>query len=307
MHKLEQIFATAEGEQAFNDQLHALFETGDLDAAEALLAAELVGMDGELAGICRGLSRARVMLSGWEDLAEHVRIHEGEPVTGVTMAIANELDLAFEKGETHEPYVMLGIYTDEAFAFSAASPADLLAQCRAEAGPAWAGLEEDVELYLEIEGLGRLNTALLFHKQRHFFRDDNPERAPLRYVEYVVGCWWRALRFQQAVAAEYAAQGLPGSIPVVAGMVDMRPELVAVHAAGGQAAFVPRPVQAETDVADMSAAAFIKRLPQEEVEELTGASLRRRFATSPTGEGQVGAKRGLLGRLFGRKELEEVA
>src|SRR5690606_28788585 len=117
-----------------------------------------------------------------------IRMHEGEPVSGVTLAIANELDLAFEKGRLHDPYVMLGLYTDEAFAFSAAAPAALLAECEAEQGPAWAGHDEDIELYLAIEGLAPLNTALLFHKQRHFFRDEAAPQAPLRYVEYVVGC-----------------------------------------------------------------------------------------------------------------------
>src|SRR6478609_9539732 len=229
MHRLQDLFATAEGEQDFNNQLRALFEATDLDAAEALLTAELATMNSEIAMLCSELTREAVVLTGWEHLVEAIELHEGDPVTGVTMAIANELDLAFEKGKLHEPYVTIGLHTDEAYAFSTATAADLLAECKVPDGAAWAGREEDIELYLEAEGFGPLNTALLFHKQRHFFRDDNPPSAPMRYVDYVVGCWWRALRFQQAVAAEYARLGLPGAIPVIAGMIEMRPELAAVH------------------------------------------------------------------------------
>lgn len=307
MHDLQTLFATAEAERTFEEHFHALFAAGDLDAAEALLVDATAMVDGEIARLCRELRREDVVLTGWEDLVAAIEQHEGEPITGVALAIANELDLAFEKGQMHEPYVMLGLYTDEAFAFSAATAEQLVAECRGEL-PAWAGYDEDVELYLGVEGLGPLNTALLFHKQRHFFRDDNPAQAPLRYVDYVLGCWWRALRFQQAVAAEYARCALPGAVPVIAGMVGMRPEAVAVHTPAAPEAAERRAGTAE--MGEISAADFIQRKPIEEVEELTGASLRRRFAVSePEPEPEEAAEKpGLLGRLFGRgRGLQEAA
>jgi len=307
MHRLQDLFATAEGEQDFNNQLRALFEATDLDAAEALLTAELATMNSEIAMLCSELTREAVVLTGWEHLVEAIELHEGDPVTGVTMAIANALDLAFEKGKLHEPYVTIGLHTDEAYAFSTATAADLLAECKSPEGAAWAGCEEDFELYLEAEGFGPLNTALLFHKQRHFFRDDNPPSAPMRYVDYVIGCWWRALRFQQAVAAEYARLGLPGAIPVVAGMIEMRPELAAVHFADAPVEPVAR--RAETaEMAEISAADFIQRKPSEEEQELTGTSLRRRFAESEPETVEAPAKKGFLARLFNRSQpLDEAA
>jgi hypothetical protein len=305
MHDLQTLFATAEAERTFEEHFHRLFAAGDLDGAETLLADATAMVDGEIARLCRELRREDVALTGWDELAEGIAQHEGEPVAAVTLAIANELDLAFEKGQLHEPYVMLGLYTDEAFAFSAATAEQLLAECRAEI-PAWAGYDEDVELYLGVEGLGPLNTALLFHKQRHFFRDDNPAQAPLRYVDYVLGCWWRALRFQQAVATEYARRPLPGAIPAIAGMVEMRPEVVAIHTAAAPAAAERR--AGATEMGEMSAADFIQRKPLEEVEELTGAGLRRRFAGSAAEIEEAAEKPGLLGRLFGRaKGLQEAA
>jgi len=307
MHRLQELFATGEGEQGFNQQLHALFEATQLDTAEALLAAELETMDSEMARLCRELSRDAVVLIGWEHLVEAIELHEGDPVTGVTLAIANELDLAFEKGKLHEPYVTIGLHTDEAYAFSAATPADLIAECKAAEGAAWAGREEDIELYLEATGFGPLNTALLFHKQRHFFRDDAPAEAPMRYVDYVIGCWWRALRFQQAVAAEYARLGLPGAIPVVAGMVDMRPELASVHTSAAPAASAARRAEA-VEMGEISAADFIQRKPLEEEEELSGTGLRRRFAGSEPEVEEVPEKQGLLRRLFRRgRPLDEAA
>lgn len=302
MHRLQEAFATEEGEKAFTDQLRAMFEAGDLEGAEALLTAELRTMDTDIARMCLDLPCEAVVLSGWEDLAEMITAHEGEPVTGATLAIANEQDLAFEKGKLHEPYVMMGLYTDEAYPFSIATPAQLISQCKAEEGPAWAGLDEDVELYLEIEGFGPLNTALIFHKQRHFFRDDNPDRAPMRYVDYVVGCWWRALRFQQAVATQYAGHGLPGGIQVVAGMVEMRPEAICVHSSGVRAAPVERRVEAPA-MAGLSDGDFIQRRPvevEEEAKEFTGSDLRRRIAASAEEEEPAEERKGLLARLFGR-------
>jgi hypothetical protein len=308
MHRLQELFATAEGEQQFNDRLHALVETTDLDAAEALLAAELETMDSEMAQLCRELSRESVVLTGWEHLVEAIELHEGEPVTGVTLAIANALDLAFEKGRVHEPYVTIGLHTDEAYAFSTASAADLIAECKAPAGAAWAGREEDIELYLDAAGFGPLNTALLFHKQRHFFRDDNPAEAPMRYVDYVIGCWWRALRFQQAVASEYARLGLPGAIPVVAGMVDMRPELACVHLSDSPVAAAVAPRAETVEMAEISAADFIQRKAVEEEEELTGTGLRRRFAASEPEQEETPEKKGFLSRLFRRAQpLDEAA
>jgi hypothetical protein len=306
MHRLQELFATAEGEHDFNRQLHALFEATDLDGAEALLAAEIETMDSEIAQMCRDLRREAVVLTGWEHLIEAIELHEGDPITGVTLAIANALDLVFEKGRLHEPYVTIGLHTDDAYPFSTATPAALIAECNAAQGAAWGGREEDIELYLEAEGFGPLNTALLYHKQRHFFRDDNPPSAPMRYVDYVIGCWWRALRFQQAVAAEYARLGLPRAIPVVAGMVEMRPELASVHVADAPvAASLPRAETAE--MAEISAADFIQRKPLAEESEPTGTALRRRFAGSEPELVEVAEKRGLLRRLFQRTRPLEVA
>lgn len=304
MHRLQDLFATAEGEHGFNEHLQALFEANEFDAAEALLAAELATMDTGIARLCRELSRDAVVLTGWEHLVEAIELHEGEPVTGVTLAIANALDLVFAEGKLHEPYVTIGLHTDEAYAFSSATSADMIAECKSPEGAAWAGREEDVELYLEAAGFGPLNTALLVHEERHFFRDDNPAEAPMAYVDYVIGCWWRALRFQQAVAAEYARLGLPGAIPVVAGMVDMRPELASVHLSDVPVSDAPVAAaehRAEpVEMGEISAADFIQRKPPEEEEEPTGTSLRRRFAGSEPEEAPVPEKTGLFRRLFRR-------
>lgn len=317
-HSLQTTFASAEGEEAWCADLRALFEAGQLDRAEAVLQTALEGLEGDMAAACRNASRAAVVLTGWPELIEAITLHEGDPVTGVTLAVSNELDLAFEKGQLHHPYLMLGIYTDEGYAFTRASRADLLAQCHSEC-PEWAGHDEDIEVYLDIEGLDALNTLLLHHKQRFFIRDGDPDQAPLRYVEFVLGCWWRALRFHQAVATEYALHGLPGMVPVVSGMVEMRPEVVAVHgrpeagavpSAPAPVAAAPEPVrelvmaeaEAEAPVREMAFASldFIPRKVVEEVKEFTGSDLRRRLTENAPAPEVEEKKPGFFARLFGR-------
>ncbi len=306
MHDLQQLFAAAEREEAWEAQLRAHFDAGDLGAVAEILEPALAALDSDVGRLALDTRPEGVVLSGWEELAESIAMHEGEPVTGVTLAIANEADRVFEKGQVHHPYMMLGIYSDEPYRFSGAGAEELLAQCREEV-PAWAGYDEDIEVYLDIEGLDQLNTTLLHHKQRHFFRDGDPEKAPLRYVEYVLGCWWRAMLFHQAVATESAIHGLPGGIPVITGMVEMRPEIVMIHGLGARSLAPER--EAETaSMIEVFAADFINRKPVEEIKELTGLDLRRRVVEAETdaeaetaGEVTVKEKSGLLARLFGRR------
>jgi len=303
MHELQKIFATEEGEAAWTQDMHALFGAGAFDEAEALLAEALTALDTELAWICLELPREGVVLSGWEEMGEAIAMHEGDPVTGVTMAIANEADRAFEKGQLHHPYVLLGIYTDEAYPFSSAVHWEMLDECHAEM-PAWAGREEDIEVHMDIDGLDGLNTRLVHHKQRHFFREGEPVAAPLRYVEFVLGCWWRALRWHQAVATECAIRGLPRAVPVVAGMVDLRPEVVAIHDTGRGAPRLTLVGGSDTvgSIAESFGEGFIQRKPAEE-EQVTAAptvaDLRRRALED--GELLDKPQRGLWARIFGRR------
>lgn len=307
MHHLQQLFATAEGEATWTAQMHDLFAAGDLDAAEAVLRGALLGLESDLAAQCLALRRDDVVLSGWEELDDAVALHEGGPITGVTIAIANEYDRVFEKGAQHHPFVMLGIYTDEGFAFSRAAPEAILAELGKDY-PDWSGHEEDIEVHLDIEGLDALNTALLHHKQRHFFRDGAPQQAPWRYVEYVLGCWWRALRWHQAVARECAEIGLPGAVPVVCGMVEMRPDVLVLHRADGAAGDRPRTAAAAlpADVGGASEAGFGEgfirrgRLPVEDAPP-TGLELRRRAVAATAAAAEPApARPRLLARLFGR-------
>ncbi len=297
MHELQNRFLDADGEAKWEAELRGLFESHRLDEVHDILAAALAELDSDFGRLCLAAMPETVSIAGWPELVEAIQDHEGEAITGVTLAIANEADRVFEKGQLHHPSMMLGLYTDEGFVFSDASREDLIAQTSAEDGPEWAGYDEDIEVHLDIDGLDRLNTALLHHKQRHYFREPGATEAPLRYVEYVLGCWWRALLFQQAVASECAIHGLPGGIPVVAGLVDMRPEIVAVHGIGARTPDAQRQVPAK-ECAPMLAADFIQLRTSEEVAELTGSDLRRRVAE--TGQVPEEPKRGLLARVFGR-------
>lgn len=299
MHELQTQFATAEGESDWTGAMHALFHAGDLDEAQRQLTLHLETLETELATRCLIDDPARVRITGWDELREAIELHEGESITGVTLAIANEADRAFEKGQVHHPYMMLGLYNDEPFAFSRADTATLVEQTLAEDGPAWAGYDEDIEVFLECEGMSAINTALVHHKERHFFRDNAPQHAPRRYVEYVLACWWRALLFHRAVETICQKQPLPNGVPVLAGMVDMKPDVVAVHGMGTGARQVAPTESEGPQMAEMLPANMITRREiVEEKEPPSGTDLRRRIAE--TGQEDEPEKKGLMARIFGR-------
>ncbi len=306
MHRLQEVFATAQGERAFEESLHALFAASDFDAAEAILAEELATLDSPVAEMCRSLSLNSVEVSGLDDVVDCIADMEGEPVSTALIVAANMPDLAFEKGNTHEPFLTAGLFTDEAYGFTNTPAAEIIAECANEEGPAWAGKEEDIELYLEIEGFGPLNTALLFHKQRHFFRDDNPAQAPLRYVEYVVGCWWRALRIQQAIAVAVKRDLHPLGLQAVVAVEDMRPEFACVLAAHDAEQTAER--RAAPEAASIEPDNFIQRKVVEEEKEMTGADLRRMVAENASEESEEETKGpGFFSRLFRRGRAADKA
>ncbi|MBN8500674.1 MAG: hypothetical protein J0M19_05940 [Sphingomonadales bacterium] len=314
MHVLQTTFATAAGEAAWEESLRTLFEQRELAAAERILRSALIASGGEMMQLCRAASLSRVEILGWEELAEAVSAQEGDPITGATVAMGNDADLAFEKGAQHRPFMMLGLYTDAAWNWSAAEAEGALEQCRAES-PAWAGADEDIEAFLEIEGLDALNTALIHHKQRHFIREaDEAAPAPLRYVDFVLGCWWRALRFHQAVAVQLDRHGLGGTIPVISGLIEMRPEVVSVHWPVVRSAPAARPATGADDAAEadgedaampvLSRFNLIQRgrlvIDQEE-DSPTGSLLRRRFENAEADAiDAVADSPGLMRRLLGR-------
>ncbi|HSG33405.1 MAG TPA: hypothetical protein VLA37_02640 [Sphingomonadaceae bacterium] len=291
-HQMQTMFATAEGEERFVDKVRRQIEGGYLDSAEVMLMSELAALNRDLAHQCMELKRSDVRLEGWPELLDALAQFEGEDITGIAIGMGNELDLAFEKGQLHVPYITLGIYSDGGYAFSGASRKDLLDQLAGDV-PAWAGHEEDIEVYMEVTGLEALNTALIHHKQRHFLRDRRTAEAPEGYVEYVLACWLRALRFHQAVGAELARHGLPGRIPVISGTFDMQPAVASVH-------YPEKTIETAAPVADLGSL-ITKAAPKRPVEivELEPRNIRAQIAANNDSEPEA-KKVGLLGRMFGR-------
>jgi hypothetical protein len=293
-HRLQSEFAREEGEARYVERLRKLVTNGYLDAAEGILITDLASLDSEFAAYCAGLKREHVELSGWPELIDAMSLFEGESITGMTIGMANDADLNFEKGVLHAPYLLLGLYTDEAYRWSAASREDILDQLGADA-PQWAGCEEDIEIYLEIEGLETINTALIHHKHRFFLRDGAPDKAPLGYVEYVLASWLRALRFHQAIAAQIAEHGLPGSVPVVSGTVDLRPEIATVH-------FPEKSREVEqAQFASLTAAAPRRTAEIIEFERPNNIRAQIAAANANAAPEPEPEKPGLFGRMFGRR------
>jgi hypothetical protein len=296
-HPLQLAFLEPAGERAWVEAMASLLSAGRAAEADARLAAELAGFDGALARLCKATAAADVALEGWDDLLPILAEWEGPPVTAITLGLTNPPDLVFEPGGTHQPDLLLGLYSDEAFPFSRASKADLLAECGKEC-PAWVGGEEDVEFYCTISGLDALNTALIHCKHRRFLRDgrDGVEgRAPGGYVEYVLGSWLLATRFLQAVERATA----DASFRLIVGTVDVNADFVTVLGPDAPARPVIAAAPAEPAFAPLT---FTPWVPKEDPTAdalASGPTLRQRIK-SVEPEPVEQPRPGFLARLFGR-------
>jgi hypothetical protein len=302
-HPLQITFLDAAGERAWIEEMRGLLSAGRAAEADARLTRELAGFEGAIARLCKATSATDVTLEGWDDLLPILAEWEGPPVAAITLGLTNPPDLVFEAGRTQEPDLLLGLYSDEAFPFSRASKADLLAECGKEL-PGWAGAEEDVEFYCTISGLGELNTALIHCKHRRFLRDgrDGIEgRAPGGYVEFVLGSWLLATRFLQATERAVTELGLPANCRLIAGAVDVNADFISVLAPEQPAA----PISATSAAPAGPGFAPLTMKPWVPREDPTadglasGPTLRQRL--QPVEPASVPPpQRGLLARLIGR-------
>lgn len=301
-HPLQITFLEAEGERAWVEEMRALLSTGRAADADARLAAELAGFDGALARLCKATHVTGVALEGWDDLLPILAEWEGPPVTAITLGLTNPPDLVFEAGATHEPELLLGLYSDEAFAFGRAKNAELLAECEKEL-PVWVGAEEDVEFYCTLSGLAELNTALINCKHRRFLRDgrDGVEgRAPGGYVEFKLGSWLLATRFLQAAERAVAEHGLPAGSRLIAGAIEVNADFITVL--GAERPSAPTSTRSapagEAAFATLTVKPWVPRDDPTVDDLASGPTLRQRIsAAEPTPAAQP---RGFLGRMFGR-------
>jgi hypothetical protein len=278
-HPLQLTFLEEAGEQAWVEEVRALLSAGQADAAERRLRAELAGFSGQLAALCQATRSEAVEIDGWADLDAILQEWEGPPVTAITLGLTNPPDLVFEAGRAHEPELLLGLYSDEGYSFSAASQDALLAECSKEL-PAWVGHEEDVEFYCAASGLADLNTALIGHKHRHFLRDgrDGVEgRAPGGYVEYVLGCWLRSTLFLQALQRAAVGSATASGCRIVAGAVGVNADFVTVIGPSRKARRKRVAPVAEPQFAPLTIKAWV---PKEDPAAVpaSGSTLRQRIA-----------------------------
>jgi hypothetical protein len=301
-HPLQIAFLEAAGERAWVAGIRGLLSAGRAAEADARLAAELEGFDGALARLCKATSAADIALEGWDDLLPILDEWEGPPVTAITLGLTNPPDLVFEAGQTHEPDLLLGLYSDETFPFSGASKADLLAECGRES-PVWADAEEDVEFYCALSGLAPLNTALINCKHRYFLRDgrDGVEgRAPGGYVEFVLGNWFLATRFLQAAERAVLDDCLPAGCRLIAGTIGINADFVAVL--GPEQPSAPASARcaapAQPGFATLSIKPWVPREDPTADRPKSGPELRQGLGSvEPVPVAQP--RRGLLTRLFG--------
>jgi hypothetical protein len=298
IHDFQKTWFDAEVEAAYLAQVTAWVHAGDLDIAAEKLFEDLAEFDTPVGEICRALSEDSVELSGWEEIGDSIAQYEGDPITAVHIVMSNEPDLVFEdKSITHDPMVEVAFYTDEFLKFSELTREQLLAESLTEE-PEWFGQTEDIEVYLDINGLGAINTALLRHKRQYFFRDEMhvldekqglaADTVPLPYIEYRLAAMLRAVLYHQAVKGLLHGYGLSGNIPVIVGMMNTRLEIGSVY--------IPKTAKAVQIVKVPKLAVSIKRnMEEEEKPDVSGSSLRLNLSEEPE------KKVGFFRRFFGRR------
>jgi hypothetical protein len=301
-HPLQVTFLEPEGERAWIEEMRNLLSQRRITDAESRLASDLAPFDGRLARLCKATAVSDVALEGWDDLLPILAEWEGPAISAITLGLTNPPDLVFEAGQTHDPDLLLGLYSDEAFPFSSTSNADLLAECAKEL-PAWVGAEEDVEFYCTLSGLAELNTALINWKHRRFLRDgrDGVEgRAPGGYVEFVLASWFLATRFLQATERAIAEHGLPEGCRLIAGTVDVNADFVAILGTERPSvALKPAAATAEPTFATLTVKPWVPREDPTVDDLVAGPTLRQRIVPiEPAGADTP--RRGFLGRLLSR-------
>ncbi|MEO5775202.1 MAG: hypothetical protein ABIQ32_13960 [Sphingomicrobium sp.] len=302
---LQLTFLTEAGERAWVDEIRALLSAGQADEADKRISAELAGFEGALARLCKAATVAEVALDGWEDLPPILDEWEGPSITAITLGLTNPPDLVFEAGRTHAPELLIGLYSDEAFPFSRASKADLIAECDKEL-PAWVGGEEDIEFHCELTGVADVNTALINCKHRYFLRDgrDGVEgRAPGGYVEFVLANWLLATRFLQAANRVASGKDLPAGCRLIVGTVEIDADFLAVLGPDRTSTLKAAPAAAAPTQPAFATLVAKPWVPHEDptVDAAEGApTLRQRLRTPEATPVEPQPRAGLLARLFGR-------
>jgi hypothetical protein len=299
---LQITFLEEEGERGWIEEIRSLLSAGRVAEADSRLTSDLAAFDGKLARLCKATAASDVILEGWEDLLPILAEWEGPAITAITLGLTNPPDLVFEAGQTHDPDLLLGLYSDEAFPFGSTSNAELLAECAKDL-PGWVGAEEDVEFYCTLTGLAELNTALINWKHRRFLRDgrDGVEgRAPGGYVEFALASWFVATRFLHATERAIAEYGLPEGCRLIAGTVEVNADFVAVVGTEqSSAALKPAAASAEPTFATLTVKPWVPR-EDPTVDALASApTLRQRIAAvEPTPV--VEQRRSFFGRVMER-------
>ncbi len=297
-HPLQTIWFDADAEAEYLRQITALVHAGDLDVAADKLLEDLADITTPVGDLCRDLTEDAVEICGWEEIGDSIAQYEGDPITAIHIMMSNEADLVFEdKSLTHDPLIEVAFYSDEYLPFSTLSRDELLAESLKE-NTEWYGQSEDIEVYLEVNGLGQLNTALLRHKRQYFFRDQMhtldaaqglaADIVPLPYIEFKLAAMLRAVRYHQAIKDLIDGYGLHGNIPVIVGMYNMQVEIGSVY--------VPKTAKVVELAKVPKLAITIKRNMEESpVVEISGSGLRQRMTAEPE------ERPSFLRRLFGRR------
>ncbi len=304
-HHLQTAWADDRADKEYQRRIEALLHSGNPNAAADILMADLASLNTPLAEHCRALTVDSILLDGWADMNEAIAQYEGNPITAVHILMSNDDDLVFEDRMSEvAPIIEVAFYSDEHMAFSRISREQLLAQCLQDNVPSWYGQSEDIEAYLDVQGLTHLNGALLRHKRQYYFRDQMhtldarnnlaADTAPILYVEFRLAVMLYAVRYHQAVKKLVDRYGVPGNLPVIVDMDNMKLDMRSVYMS--QSAKVLEFVRPHAPLS-----VTIRRSAEAQAEPAPvghARNLRQQYAQEAEPEKKRG---GFLRRLFGLK------
>lgn len=310
MNKLQIDWFDQDVEQAYIARIKSMIESGNADKAVSDLLENIQTLDTPLAKQCPYL---RPQVDGWQEMIEAITEFEGEPITAVHVMLSNDDDLSFENRDSvFQPILEAALYTDELFAFSKAN----LDQVRAEnmlPDRPWYGQGEDIEIFLEFNGIDEFNTALLRHKRQYFFRDQMHELdklqgmaegiVPLLYIEFMLCSMYRNALFHKIIKMMVDDIAMPNNIAVLVGTDNMKFDVSSVHIPMNckKVAVIEKTkldVEIKREIIDDFSAEKTQTLRQKIIEEKEHQEAAQPIADP---ESQSMIKRLFSGHYFGRK------
>lgn len=212
------IFADDRSEHRFRDRIQALLRAARPDAAEDEIRRALETMRAAghpLAAPCLAADHQDIGVTGWDTLA-----HLGDAITaiGIDISWPGHTSARPDARGWLAPVIETNYFADDAFPFSTATRAEILAGYSAH-GSRWQGAFDEIGTAIGITGIDHLHGAV--------YRLDAARQGPFAPSPdrdmAVIGACFVAVLVHRAIRATIVRRGLPRSFTVLVGSNESYP------------------------------------------------------------------------------------